>query len=51
VRKCGLNASGSGQGSVVGCCEHGDEPPGSVKGGKFLDKLNDCWLLRKDTSP
>jgi hypothetical protein len=22
---------------VAGCCEHGDEPPDSVKGGEFPD--------------
>jgi len=24
------------------CCEHGNEPSGSIKGGKFLDQLSDC---------
>jgi hypothetical protein len=28
-------------GSVVGCCEYGYELLGSIKGGEFLDKLND----------
>jgi hypothetical protein len=32
-----LDASGSGQGSVAGSCEHGNEPSGTIKGGKFLD--------------
>jgi hypothetical protein len=31
VRCFGLDASGSGQGPVVGCCEHGNEPSGSIK--------------------
>jgi hypothetical protein len=26
---CGLDSTGSGQGSVAGCCEYGDEPLGS----------------------
>jgi hypothetical protein len=26
---CGLDSTGSGQGSVAGCCECGDEPSGS----------------------
>jgi hypothetical protein len=26
---CGLDSTGSGQGSVAGCCECGDEPLGS----------------------
>jgi len=34
---CGLDSSGSGQGPLGGCCEHGNEPPGSIKGGEFLD--------------
>jgi hypothetical protein len=33
----GLDSSGSGQGPVAGCCEHGNEPSGSIKGGEFLD--------------
>jgi len=24
-------------GKVAGCCEHGNEPPGSIKCGEFLD--------------
>jgi len=33
---------------VVGSCEYGNERLGSVKGGKFLEQLNECWLLKKD---
>jgi hypothetical protein len=33
---CGLDSSGSGYGPVVGSCEHGNEPLGSIKGGEFL---------------
>jgi hypothetical protein len=29
LRGCGLDSTGSGQGSVAGCCECGDEPSGS----------------------
>jgi hypothetical protein len=43
---CGLDASGSGQGPEAGCCEHGNEPPGSIEGGEF-DWLSDCQLLKK----
>jgi hypothetical protein len=25
------------RGPVAGCCEHGNEPSGSIKGGEFLD--------------
>jgi hypothetical protein len=28
-----MDSSGSGQGPVVGCCEHGNEPSGSIRGG------------------
>jgi hypothetical protein len=34
---CGQDASASRQGPVVGCCEHGNELPGSIKGGEFVD--------------
>jgi hypothetical protein len=37
MRRCGLDASGLGLGSVGGCCEHGNEPSGSIKGRKTLD--------------
>jgi hypothetical protein len=36
VGGCELDASGSGLGPVMGCCEYDNEPSGSVKGGKFL---------------
>jgi len=31
----------------MGISEHGKEPSVSIKGGEFLDKLSDCWLLKK----
>jgi hypothetical protein len=37
--KCGLGASGLGQGPVGGFCEHVDEPSGSIKGGEFLEYM------------
>jgi hypothetical protein len=39
VESCGLDSSGSGQSTVVDCCEHGSEPSGSIEGGEFLDWL------------
>jgi hypothetical protein len=36
---------------VAGCCEHGNEPSGSVKGKEFLDKLSYYELLNKDSAP
>jgi hypothetical protein len=29
---------------VASCCEHGNEPSGSIKGGDFLDQLSDCFM-------
>jgi hypothetical protein len=34
-------ASGSGKGLAASCCEHGNEPSGSTRGGEFHDYLND----------
>jgi hypothetical protein len=34
---CGLDASGSGQGPVVSCCENDNEISGFIKSVKFLD--------------
>jgi hypothetical protein len=36
---------------VVGCCERGDEPSGSMKGREFLVKLSDYQLLKQDSAP
>jgi hypothetical protein len=33
----GLDSSGSEQGPVASSCENGNELPGSIKGGIFLD--------------
>jgi hypothetical protein len=38
--RCGLDASGSRQGPVVGSCENGNEHLGSIKGRVFLDWLS-----------
>jgi hypothetical protein len=40
VGRCGLDAYDSGQGPVLGSCEHGNEPSGSIKGRDF-DQLSD----------
>jgi len=40
--KWGLDASGSGQGSMAEPCEHGTVPSGYIKCGEFLDQLSDC---------
>jgi len=36
-RGCGMDWSGSGEGHMVGTCEHGNESVGPVKCGEFLD--------------
>jgi hypothetical protein len=36
-----------GMGRVASCCEHGDEPSGSIRGGKFHDQLRYRQLLKK----
>jgi hypothetical protein len=36
---------------VAGSFEHGNGPSGSIKGGEFLDKLSDCWVLGIDSAP
>jgi hypothetical protein len=37
----GLDSSGSEYGPVSGSCEHGNEPSGSIQGGKFPAQLRD----------
>jgi hypothetical protein len=37
VERCGLEASGSGEGQVAGCCENDNETLGSIKGREFLN--------------
>jgi hypothetical protein len=34
---CEVDVFSSGKGPVVGFCEHGNEPSGSIKGEEFLD--------------
>jgi hypothetical protein len=38
---CGPDSSGSWHGRVAGFCEHDKALSGSIKSGKFLDKLSD----------
>jgi len=46
-----LDTNDTGYGPVAGFCEHGNEPSGSIKSGKFLDQLSDCQLLKKHSAP
>jgi hypothetical protein len=43
----GLGSSGSGQGPVMGSCEHGNEPTGSIKAREFLDHHSDYKVIKK----
>jgi hypothetical protein len=36
---------------VVGACECGSEPLGSIKYGKFLENLRTCQLLKNYSAP
>jgi hypothetical protein len=36
---------------VVGSGKHGNEPSGVIKGRKFLDWLNEYYLLKKGCAP
>jgi len=36
-----IGLDGLGWFHLIGSCEHGKEPSGSMKGGKFLDQLSD----------
>jgi len=34
---CGMNSSGSEQGTVAGSCEHSNETSASINGGEFFE--------------
>jgi hypothetical protein len=40
--KCRLDSCVLREGPMAGSCEHGNETPGSIIGGDFLDYLSDC---------
>jgi hypothetical protein len=44
LRVCRLDSTGSGQGSVAGCCECGDEPSGSCA----TELVNTFYFLREN---
>jgi len=46
VEKCGLDSSGSRNGSSAGSCEYGNEPSVSVNDGEFLTGFSRRTLLR-----
>jgi hypothetical protein len=46
-----LDLSGSGYGPVEGFCEHGNEPPGSIKCWEVLEQLHSWQLLKKGSAP
>jgi hypothetical protein len=37
--------------SIVGSCEHGNEPSCPINGGEYLDHLSNCEVLEKDSVP
>jgi hypothetical protein len=37
-----IELSGSGQGPVVGFCEHGNEPSDSTTGEEYLEQMGNC---------
>jgi hypothetical protein len=41
-----LDSASSGYGPVVGFCEHGNEPPSSIKEAECFDKLSDNHLFK-----
>jgi hypothetical protein len=51
VERCGLDVPGSGFGPMAGCCKHGSEPPGCVRGWRFLDKSSDYELFKRGSAP
>jgi len=51
VKRCGLDSSGSELEPVPSSYENGNEPCGSVTGGKFLEQLIYCWLLKGNSAP
>lgn len=46
-----MDLTGSGQGPVAGCCEHGKETLCSIEGRECLDQLGDSQILKKDSVP
>jgi hypothetical protein len=46
-----LDWYGSGYGPVEGCCEHGNEPSGSIKCWEVLEWLHNWRLLKKSSAP
>jgi hypothetical protein len=41
-----LDSAGSGKGSAMGSCEHGNETSGTINGGEFFDQLRNYQILR-----
>jgi hypothetical protein len=48
---CGLDSCGLGNRTVAGSYQHGNKSSGSIKCRKFLDKLRNYQLLKKDSVP
>jgi hypothetical protein len=48
---CELDSSGLGNDPAAGSCENGNEPSGSIKGGKFLEWLSNWQRLKEASVP
>jgi hypothetical protein len=47
---CVVDSSGSGQCQMADCCEEGNEPLGSRRGGEYLDSLSNYQLCKYSVS-
>jgi hypothetical protein len=50
IIRCGLDASGSGQGPVAHSRDYGNELSGSIKEEEFLDQQSNCKFLTEDSA-
>jgi hypothetical protein len=41
-----MDSAGLAQDPLVGSCEHGNAPSGSINNSEFLDQMNDHQLLK-----
>jgi hypothetical protein len=51
INNCGLDRANSRQVPKQNCCEHGNQPLGSVEDGQFLDQLSNNQRLKNDSAP
>jgi hypothetical protein len=46
-----FNSTGSGQGSLMASCEHGNKLTGFIKDGGYLDHLTNYQLFKRVSAP